>query len=270
MPPRRLICKLYKAWLGISSRCLACAAWVRANRARQCGCHPALDGTATPFIVSNLTASQPAIITRVSAFEAGELAQPGGQRGQLVAQRNSCRRPVSWASSAGSAVSPRLLRSSVCVAVDRASLMRRRACWGVGNNGARNSVRPSSLLNTPAGMTHTAPAAGDAGTGCTPYRTGCRFRRVGSVQRRTGPRSARTRAAYCGASVPGSPGPARLPGAAVRPAGQGGQPPRRGRPCGRRGPVHRRRQRSAARLRPPGAGRPSPAPGRGNRRRDAG
>ncbi len=47
----------------------------------------------------------------------------------------------------------------------------------------------------------------------------------------------------------GSP---RLPGAAVRPAGQGGRSLCRGRPRGGRGPAHRHRRRSAARSRPPG------------------
>jgi len=61
--------------------------------------------------------------------------------------------------------------------------------------------------------------AGGAETGCTPHRTGHRFRRAGSVQPRTGPRSARTGAACCGGRTPGSPGPARPPGAAVWPVG---------------------------------------------------
>ncbi len=97
----------------------------------------------------------------------------------------------------------------------------------------------------------TAPASG-VGTGCTPHRTGYRFRHAGGVHRRTGPRSARTGAACCGGRTPGSPGPARLPGAAVRPAGQGSLPPRQGRPRGGRGPAHRHRRRPAARSRPPG------------------
>ena len=115
----------------------------------------------------------------------------------------------------------------------------------------------------------TAPA-GDGGTGCTPRDRGCQSRRAGSAPWRRGLRSARTGAACYGSRTPGSPGRARLRGAAVRPAGQPGRPPRRGRRRGGRGLVRRRRRRSAARSRPPVAGRPPPVPYRGDRRRGAG